>query len=262
MRDFMEKGIEKIKEDNIKKGVLVGYLEAFASNNNILGPMSKKEFHQFFVHFAFLIGPSFGVGLHKALFKDLEIDDINKFLKFNNFPYEIKEQFNEETESNEYRVVSDGSNDFKHIDSIFKPYIVTLVGSRKFIKEFNRIENKLTMEGKLVFTPSIFKVQKPLEELSEEEHEYHDRCHREKIKMSNEVFVINTGGYIGNDTLEEIEFAKDLKIKVNYLEKLEIAFNITEHYGPLGVEYYVPEFHNINCKNYKPREQKRMEENK
>lgn len=226
---------ERIKEDNIMKGVLVGYLEAFAFNHNILKPMNREEFNQFCVHFAFMVDKSFGVKFHK-MFKDVNIDAINEFLRTNNFHYKINERFNEETGLNEYKVIHNSDDAFKQIDSIFKPYIVTLIGSSKFMKEFDEVESKLTMEGKIVFTPSIFKAQKPLEELSEKEHEQYDSCHRRKIRMSNEVFVINPGGYIGEDTLEEKRFAEDLDIPISYLVDPKVTVDIISE-GPIKLSY-------------------------
>ena len=39
-----------------------------------------------------------------------------------------------------------------------------------------------------------------------------------KIEMADEIFVINKNGYIGDNTKTEIEFAKSLGKKINYLE--------------------------------------------
>ena len=40
-----------------------------------------------------------------------------------------------------------------------------------------------------------------------------------KIDMASEIFVINVGGYIGDSTRSEIEYAKKVGKKINYLEK-------------------------------------------
>ena len=42
--------------------------------------------------------------------------------------------------------------------------------------------------------------------------------HKRKIDMADEIFVINVGGYIGDSTKSEIEYAKAHGKKVNYLE--------------------------------------------
>ena len=45
-----------------------------------------------------------------------------------------------------------------------------------------------------------------------------DDMHKRKIDMADEIFVINVGGYIGESTQLEIEYAKKTGKKVNYLE--------------------------------------------
>ena len=47
-----------------------------------------------------------------------------------------------------------------------------------------------------------------------------DDMHKRRIDMSDEIFVINVGGYIGDSTRSEIEYAKEQGKKVNYLEKI------------------------------------------
>lgn len=45
-----------------------------------------------------------------------------------------------------------------------------------------------------------------------------DDMHKRKIDMSDEIFVINVGGYIGDSTRSEIEYATEHGKKVRYLE--------------------------------------------
>lgn len=45
-----------------------------------------------------------------------------------------------------------------------------------------------------------------------------DDMHKRKIDMADEIFVINVGGYIGDSTKSEIEYAIKNGKKVNYLE--------------------------------------------
>ena len=47
-----------------------------------------------------------------------------------------------------------------------------------------------------------------------------DDIHKRKIDMADEIFVINVGGYIGDSTRSEIEYAVKNGKKVNYLEKV------------------------------------------
>ena len=41
--------------------------------------------------------------------------------------------------------------------------------------------------------------------------------HKEKIKLSDAIFVVNVNGYIGNATKSEIELAQSLNIEITYL---------------------------------------------
>ena len=45
-----------------------------------------------------------------------------------------------------------------------------------------------------------------------------DDMHKRKIDIADEIFVINVGGYIGDSTKSEIEYAIKCGKKVNYLE--------------------------------------------
>lgn len=47
-----------------------------------------------------------------------------------------------------------------------------------------------------------------------------DDMHKRKIDLADEIFVINVGGYIGESTKSEIEYAKSVGKKVNYLEEV------------------------------------------
>ena len=48
-----------------------------------------------------------------------------------------------------------------------------------------------------------------------------DKMHRQKIDLSDEIYVINPGGYIGESTKSEIEYAKRKGKKVSYLENVD-----------------------------------------
>ena len=48
-----------------------------------------------------------------------------------------------------------------------------------------------------------------------------DEMHKQKIDMSDEIYVINFGGYIGESTKTEIEYAKANGKKISYLENIK-----------------------------------------
>lgn len=45
-----------------------------------------------------------------------------------------------------------------------------------------------------------------------------DTMHRQRIYLSDEVFIINVDNYIGKSTKKEIEYAQSLGKKITYLE--------------------------------------------
>lgn len=103
--------------------------------------------------------------------------------------------------------------------------IVTLCGSTKFKKEFLEIQKKLTLLGYIVISVGLFghsgdsEVWENMDEgtLTKTKEMLED-MHKRKIDMADEIFVINVGGYIGDSTKSEIEYAKAHGKKVNYLE--------------------------------------------
>lgn len=96
--------------------------------------------------------------------------------------------------------------------------IITLCGSGKFKSIFKDVEIKLSLEGNLVFSPFIFNFP-DTSILTPEIHEILDKVHREKINISDIIYIINKDGYIGNDTNEEIEYARSIGKKIMYLEE-------------------------------------------
>ena len=97
--------------------------------------------------------------------------------------------------------------------------IITLCGSIKFKNEFMKVQEELVLKGNIVFTPNFFNhIEK--EEISLDTKKMLDEMHRQKIDMSNEIYVINCGGYIGESTKSEIEYAKANGKKISYLEDI------------------------------------------
>lgn len=95
--------------------------------------------------------------------------------------------------------------------------IITLCGSIKFKKEFMEMKEKLTLEGNIVFTPNFFETITK-EEINSKYKKMLDEMHKQKIDISNEIFVINVDGYIGESTKSEIEYAKEKGKNILYLQ--------------------------------------------
>lgn len=55
---------------------------------------------------------------------------------------------------------------------------------------------------------------------SDEEKRTMNQLHLEKIRICDEILVLNVGGYIGEQTQYEISFAEELDKRIRYLEPL------------------------------------------
>ena len=98
--------------------------------------------------------------------------------------------------------------------------IITLCGSIKFKDIFLKVQENLTLEGNIVFTPNFFNNIKK-EEITVDIKNMLDEMHRQKIDMSDEIYVINMNGYIGESTKSEIEYAKSKGKNISYLENIK-----------------------------------------
>ena len=96
--------------------------------------------------------------------------------------------------------------------------IITLCGSVKFKDEFMQVQERLTLEGNIILTPNFFTNRNI--EINIETKKVLDEMHRQKIDMSDEICVINVGGYIGESTKDEIEYARTKGKKISYLESI------------------------------------------
>lgn len=105
--------------------------------------------------------------------------------------------------------------------------VITLCGSTKFKDEYLREQKRLTLEGHIVISVGLFGHSgdtEVWEEMSEDTITKTklmlDDMHKRKIDMADEIFVINVGGYIGESTKSEIEYAMQTGKHVRYLEEV------------------------------------------
>ena len=103
--------------------------------------------------------------------------------------------------------------------------IVTLCGSTRFKNEFMEAQKRLTLEGNIVISVGLFghsgdsEVWENMDEGTlTKTKEMLDDMHKRKIDMADEIFVINVGGYIGDSTHSEIDYAIEHGKMVRYLE--------------------------------------------
>lgn len=99
--------------------------------------------------------------------------------------------------------------------------VITLCGSTRFKDAFLEVQKRLTLEGNIVISVGLFGHSGDNEAWVEETKEMLDDMHKRKIDMADEIFVINVGGYIGDSTRSEIEYAKKTGKSIHYLEIID-----------------------------------------
>ncbi len=95
--------------------------------------------------------------------------------------------------------------------------VITLCGSTRFKDAFLREQKRLTLEGNIVISVGLFGHSGDGEVWTEGTKAMLDDMHKRKIDMADEIFVINEGGYIGESTRSEIEYAISTGKTVRYL---------------------------------------------
>ncbi|MBQ4085168.1 MAG: hypothetical protein IJC54_01180 [Clostridia bacterium] len=103
--------------------------------------------------------------------------------------------------------------------------VITLCGSTKFKDEFMAAQKRLTLAGNIVISVGLFghsgdsEVWEAMDEGTlTKTKEMLDDMHKRKIDMADGIFVVNVGGYIGESTRSEIEYALAHGKTVEYLE--------------------------------------------
>ncbi len=101
--------------------------------------------------------------------------------------------------------------------------VITLCGSTRFEAEFTEVNQRLTLEGCVVISLGMFglpdlsgydwttdtsKLKRRLSEV-----------HFQKIRMADEVYVVDPGGYVGESTRREIAYAESHGKPVRYLSR-------------------------------------------
>lgn len=116
-------------------------------------------------------------------------------------------------------------------EAMFIPEIVCLCGSMRFYNAFRKAEYELEIQGKIVLTPS-FKPGVAQHDgtvgRTTAQKEMLDDLHKRKIYISDRVLVLNVGGYIGESTRSEIQYAESLGKPIDYLEAARAALGKEE----------------------------------
>ncbi len=98
--------------------------------------------------------------------------------------------------------------------------ITCICGSTRFRKEIQEAVRLETMRGCIVLSPGVF--GNDSDPITDEEKADLDKMHRMKIALSDQVLVVNPGGYIGESTANEIAYAHEIGRPVKYTEALHV----------------------------------------
>jgi hypothetical protein len=128
------------------------------------------------------------------------------------------------------------------------PEIVCLCGSTKFGEAFRQAAFEETLAGRIVLTigcnmksdDDLFgNMAEPARQAIKKQL---DALHLRKIDMANQVLILNVGGYIGESTKRELDYAKENHKAVRFLEYIG-APNIRDpelpcdEFEPIGTIY-------------------------
>ena len=108
-----------------------------------------------------------------------------------------------------------------------RPRIMCLCGSTRFKDEINAANAKFTMDGYLVISLGMFgHTDMPDVDWTTNGSDLKqmlDDLHKRKIDLADEVFIVNVGGYIGESTRGEIEYAHSRGKEIRFLEPIPLA---------------------------------------
>lgn len=109
---------------------------------------------------------------------------------------------------------------------VVRTKVYTLCGSSRFPEAFHLVNAHLSMMGHVVISLGLFgHADQPTgakfltsdgDEKTDEKRNL-DQLHFRKIDLSDAIFVINVGGYVGSSTKREVAYAQSLGKKVEYL---------------------------------------------
>jgi hypothetical protein len=101
------------------------------------------------------------------------------------------------------------------------PTVVCLCGSVRFAEAFTSLREAETLEGRIVVGPEVMNVA--LSGSRDAVKTNLDALHLRKIDLADEILVVNVGGYYGESTTREIEYARLRGKKIRWLEPVETS---------------------------------------
>jgi hypothetical protein len=103
------------------------------------------------------------------------------------------------------------------------PTVVCLCGSMRFYEAFRRAEYAAELSGQIALLPAFSPDVADHKHggnvaITAEQKTACDEIHKRKIDISDEILVLNVGGYVGESTWSEIRYARQTGKRVRWLE--------------------------------------------
>ena len=95
--------------------------------------------------------------------------------------------------------------------------VITICGSMKFASEMQKIATELETKNGWCVIQCVYGVD--VLNPTQQEIDNIVNAHWKKIDISDAIYIVNIGGYIGNATKNEIEYAKKHGKEIIYHEK-------------------------------------------
>lgn len=96
--------------------------------------------------------------------------------------------------------------------------IVTICGSFKFKEKMLNISAELEIKNNYVVLQPVYGGDNLV--YTVEEMKKMGELHMKRIEISDAIYVVNVGGYIGSSTKKEIEYARSLNKEIYFLESV------------------------------------------
>lgn len=146
--------------------------------------------------------------------------------------------------------------------------IITVCGSLKYKEEIMRITEEMTLQGNCMLS-MIYPTNPDISVYTDEERELFGKLHKERIRLSDAILVVNIDHYIGSSTKSEIAFAKELnKEIILYTDMIQRGFpnsvkdNKTTHFQSIEEKLTEAEKEIENGETYTEEEVWKMFNNK
>jgi hypothetical protein len=111
------------------------------------------------------------------------------------------------------------------------PQIVCLCGSTRFMQVFYDVGSDLTLRGHIVLTVGVCKHPEDhgAEALGADVARRLDELHLWKIDLADIVVILNVGGYIGESTAAELNYARQCNKRIHFLEPDKEPYTSATH---------------------------------